>query len=327
MSEYIHEIVLQEYIIENISSLNLTIEFGARKYCNITAVKINTDKTFWDLEGKLDNGIWIPIEVEWISHNFLEHKHHKSKDYKKFLEKKGVLITLRKNKEIDKVQQISILDNISEKQFKKNFKTWFKGKSGDYVDKTINNYITGNYNRKIPRILLYPLSKDANKNYFPSGDDIYKKESNSPSLLGFKEKGYINNVFIRDLQPNDICVFIYNTGSKMERALFKQNISEKNIVIHRLVCYKVKSIIINRQENKTFVDDYYWPDEINEQVTRYPYVCEIEDKPFILKKNFILPYYDLFSDTTWEDFRSCMLHKEYREISPLDFSIFISGLK
>lgn len=325
MSEYVHEIVLQEYICDKISSMNLSVRYKASEQYNIVSAKFNSDKTFWDLEGKLENGIWIPIEVEWISDNFLFHGHHKSKDFSKFISSNGVLLTLRRSREIEKVQQISILDNFSEKELKDDFKRWFKAKSNDYIDKTLDNYLTGNYNRKTPRILLYPLSKAAEMNYFSNGF-IYKKHNAGPTLLGFKEAGFNKNIFIRDIQPNDICIFLYNNGIQMPREQFIDEIKNKKIRIHRLAGYKIKSRIIDRREKSGFIDINYWPDEIKDSVLRYPYVCIVEDEPFLMKKNLTFPYVDLFTETTWESFRSCMLHKEYREISALDFSIFISSI-
>ena len=325
MSEYIHEVVLQEYIIENIIDMNLTVKYRINEQYNIISAKFNPEKTFWDLEGQLENGLWIPIEVEWISDNFLLHKHHKSKDFEKFNKMNGVLLTLRKSREIEHVQQISILENLSERQFKEDFKRWFKFKSNDYIDKTLDNYLVGNYQRKMPRILLYPLSKEAEMNYF-SDEAIYQKNPDSPCLLGFKEAGYNKNLFIRDIQPNDICIFLHNNGAKMKRNIFIEKVKQKNIVVFRLAGYRVTSKIIHRTETTNFIDQYYWPDEIKDETLRYPYVCTIEEKPFILKKEFSFPFSPLFSEVTWESFRSCMLHKEYREISATDFSVFISAL-
>lgn len=123
MSQYIHEIVLQEYIIENIESLELTVQ-----YKNVSRMKLitarpnlNPNETFWDLEGKLENGIWIPIEVEWISSNFFLHKHHKKPSFRKFKENDGTIIVLRRNQEIPHIQQISLLDNRTEAWFKQDF--------------------------------------------------------------------------------------------------------------------------------------------------------------------------------------------------------------
>lgn len=325
MSEYVHEVVLQEYICEKISSMNLSVKYKTSEQYNIISARSNLDNTFWDLEGQLESGIWIPIEVEWISNNFLSHGHHKSKDFAKFISLNGVLLTLRKNRELERVQQISILDNLSEKAFKDDFKKWFKAKSNDYIDKTLDNYLIGNYSRKTPRILLYPLSKVAEINYFSNGS-IYKKDNTGPSLLGFKEAGFNKNVFIRDIRPNDICIFLYNNGAKMPRNKFIHEIKNKNIAVHRLAGYKIKSRIIDRRERPGFIDINYWPDEIKDNVLRYPYVCIVEDEPFLMKNNLTFPYSDLFTETTWESFRSCMLHKEYREISALDFSIFISSI-
>ena len=325
MSEYVHEVVLQEYICEKISGMNLSVKYKTYEQYKIISAKINSKNTFWDLEGKLENGIWIPIEVEWISSNFLSHRHHKSKDFEKFNKLNGVLLTLRKSSEIEGIQQIAILDSLPEKQFKDDFKRWFKTKSNEYIDKTLDNYLTGNYYRKTPRILLYPLSKDADKNYFSSGT-IYKKDISNPCLLGFKDAGFNRNVFIRDIQPNDICVFLFNNGVKMPRNKFIQECKKKNVIIHRLAVYRIKSKLIDRRKNMNFIDENYWPDEIRDNVLRYPYVCTIQDEPFLMKNNLIFPYNDLFSQTTWESFRSCMLHKEYREISSLDFTIFISSL-
>lgn len=325
MSEYIHEIILHDYIIEKIADMNLSVKYNKSEQYNLVSAKLNIQKTFWDLEGKLENGVWIPIEVEWISDNFISHGHKKSKDFDKFIKRNGILLTLRKSKEIEKVQQISILENVPEKQFKNDFKRWFKPKSNEYIDKTLDNYLIGNYERKIPRILLYPLSKAADNNYFSSGS-IYKKDSSNPCLLGFKEAAYNANVFIRDIRPNDICLFIYNSGSKVPRNRFIEKIKNSEITVHRLIGFKINSKIIDRREKSDLLDDFYWPDEIKDKVLRYPYVCKVEAEPFISKSNFSFPYINLFTESTWESFRSCMLHKVYREISAMDFSLFLSSL-
>ncbi|MBQ8390129.1 MAG: hypothetical protein IJX52_04045, partial [Oscillibacter sp.] len=77
MSEYIHEIVLQEFLVENIASLDLTVQYKSSLRMKLIEAKFNKSGTFWDLSGKLEDGTWIPIEVEWISSNFVVHKHHR----------------------------------------------------------------------------------------------------------------------------------------------------------------------------------------------------------------------------------------------------------
>lgn len=106
MSEYIHEIVLQDYVREKIADMNFSVIYQSKARCTIVAARRNTEKTFWDLEGKLENDVWIPIEVEWISDNFKSHNHHRSKDFEKFCHLNGVLLTLRRSLEIEGVQQI-----------------------------------------------------------------------------------------------------------------------------------------------------------------------------------------------------------------------------
>ena len=97
-------------------------------------------------------------------------------------------------------------------------------------------------------------------------------------------------------------------------------------MLHRVAGYRIKSKIFDRREKKDFIDSYYWPDEIKDQVLRYPYICIVEKEPFLVKEGVNFPYVKLFSEATWESFRSCMLHKEYREISSLDFLNFVSLL-
>ena len=70
MSEYIHEIVLQEYIIEKISHLNLSVSYKGLSRMKLVDAMFNNTGTFWDLSGKLENGDWIPIEVEWTTKIF-----------------------------------------------------------------------------------------------------------------------------------------------------------------------------------------------------------------------------------------------------------------
>ena len=183
MSEYIHEIVLQEYIVENIAELDLTVQYKRQSRMKIVSAEFNRSGGFWDLNGKLEDGTQIPIEVEWITSNFITHKHHKSPTYRSFLDQNGILLVLRKSKELPGIQQLSIFDCQPEAQFKKLFKAWFKAKASDYVDQTLNTFMVGKYKREIPRIILYPLSKNARKNYFPNGN-LYCKTPDSPSVEG-----------------------------------------------------------------------------------------------------------------------------------------------
>ena len=216
MSQYIHEIVLQKFIIDNTDALDLIVNYNNSSE-KIIDVHFNKTGTFWDLEGKLENGFWIPIEVEWITHNFYTHKHDRNTDFDKFIKDKGVLLVLRKNKQIPKVQQLSLLDNMTETQFNKLFKKWFKNHADEFIDDTLKDYMVGKYKRNVPRVILYPLSQNARKNYFSNGE-LYRKKEIDPAVLGFKEKGYTKNPFIRDLQPNDVCLFLDANGSRGKRS-------------------------------------------------------------------------------------------------------------
>lgn len=325
MSEYIHEIVLQEFIIENINSLDITVQYKKLSRMKVVAARKNMNGTFWDIEGELENGIWIPIEVEWISSNFIAHKHHTNSNFKRFRDENGVLLVLRRNKEIYDVQQISIFDNIAEAQFKKRFLSWFKGKTTEYVDETLKTYTIGAYKRDIPRIILYPLSQKAWKNYFKQ-DDLYKKHASDPAIIGFKPTGYDKNIFIKDLQPGDVCLFIASDGKRCKRSEFIDKIKNKELKIHKLAGYKIKQRIQDKRSTSIAIDDEYWPDEILERKIIYPYICEVEDKPFIDKADVDFPFIKRFSDNTWEAFRSCIQYGEYRELSSLDFTDFISNL-
>lgn len=71
------------------------------------------------MNAELENGIWIPLEVEWISTDFEQHGHPQSPDFQKFLSGSGVLLVLRRNQEIARVQQVSIFESMAEGQFKK----------------------------------------------------------------------------------------------------------------------------------------------------------------------------------------------------------------
>ena len=73
MSEYIHEVVLQEYIIEKMAQLNLSVTYKGYSRMRLVDAKPNHTGTFWDLLGKLENDVWIPIEVEWTTKNFTRH--------------------------------------------------------------------------------------------------------------------------------------------------------------------------------------------------------------------------------------------------------------
>lgn len=325
MSEYIHEVVLQDYIIENIIYLNLTVQFGGFSRMKLVEALSNSTKTFWDLSGKLEDGSWIPIEVEWTTSNFIQHKHNQSADFQKFISGNGVLLVLRKTKELPNIQQISILDSLSEAQFKKEFKAWFKKKSSEYIDKTLKMYMVGAYKRELPRIILYPLSKYARENYFPNGM-LYRKNNVGPALIGFKPAGHKKNVFIRDLQPDDVILFIASDGTRCKRADFIDRIKSGRLKVDRLVGYRIRQGITNKCANNLGIDMEYWPDEIRMHQMIYQYICVLEDHPFIDKTDIAFPFLKAYSDSTWEAFRSCIQYGEYREISPLDFTLFVSSL-
>lgn len=324
MSEYIHEIVLQDYIVENIPYLNLFVQSDS--FCRLKLIEAspNNTGTFWDLSGKLENGDWIPIEVEWTTNNFIKHKHDKNPNFNKFKNENGILLVLRKTKELPKIQQISIFDSISESQFKKEFKTWFKKKSSEYVDRTLKTYMIGEYKRELPRIILYPLSKHAHKNYFPN-NSFYRKNDTGPHLIGFKQAAYKKNVFISDLQPNDIILFIASDGTRCKHNEFIRKIKSGKLNIDRLVGYKVKHKIFDKGTYNSKIDMEYWPDEIKSNKMIYQYICPIEEQPFITKTNILFPFINAYTDSTWEAFRGCIQYGEYHEISPLDFTIFVSN--
>ena len=325
MSEYIHEIVLQEYIIENIEMLELTVQYKNISREKIIDARSNKTGTFWDLEGKLENGVWIPIEVEWITHNFYAHKHDKNKNYEQFLKKNGILLVLRKNKETPNMQQLSILENLTEALFKNHFKKWFKNRADEFTDETLKDYMVGKYKRHIPRVIIYPLSKNASNNYFPDYE-LYKKKIEDPFILGFKETGYKNNAFIRDLQPHDICLFIDANGSRCKRNEFIDKIKRDDLDLFRIAGYKISSKVIDKRAGNIDIDEFYWPDEIKKSELIYPYICRLEERPFIEKLDTSFPFIAGYSDDTWEAFRSCIQYGEYREISSLDFLLLISNL-
>lgn len=325
MSEYIHEIVLQEFIVENISALNLNIQYKNISRMKLVKARINQDGTFWDLEGLLENGIWIPIEVEWITHNFYAHKHHLDQNYHRFLNKYGILLVLRRSKETPQIQQLSILDNQTEAQFKQRFKKWFKSKSNEYIDKTLESFSVGSFKRDLPRIILYPLSQFASCNYFSDGT-LYRKTPTSPAVIGFKETGYVNNSFIRDLRENDICLFVASDGTRCKRAQFIEKIRKQELPLSRICGYKIKRKILQKQDNTCDLDIFYWPDEIKSQKLIYPHFCLLDDSPFMEKTNLQFPFIQSYSEDTWKAFRSCIQYGEYREISPLEFALFISNL-
>lgn len=323
MSEYIHEIVLQDFIIENISRLNLFIYFKGFTRMKLVDAVFNRAGTFWDLSGKLENGDWIPVEVEWSSKNFSTHGHCRNPDFGRFQRENGVLLVLRKTEEFPNVQQVSIFDSLSESQFKKEFKQWFKKKSSEYVDKTLRTYMVGAYKREIPRIILYPLSRKARNNYFPN-NAFYRKNNAGPCLIGFKPAGYEKNAFIRDLQPNDVILFIAADGLRCNRKAFISKIKSGGLHLDRLAGYKIKQGITDKRAGG--IDAEYWPDEIKARKMIYQYICTIEEQPFLTKGNLAFPFPAAYSDSTWEAFRSCIQYGEYREISPLDFTLFLSCL-
>lgn len=325
MSEYIHEIVLQEFIIENVDILDLYIQYKNISRMKLVKVRFNQSGTFWDLEGLLENGIWIPVEVEWITNNFYSHKHHLNQNYQRFLNDNGILLVLRRNKDTPNIQQLTIFDNHTEAQFKQQFKKWFKAKSNEYIDKTLDNFTVGSFKRDIPRIILYPLSRFASQNYFSDGV-LYRKSPTSSAVIGFKEAGYANNPFIRDLKENDICLFIESDGKRCKREQFIEKIRKQQLPLSRICGYKIKRKIAQKHGNVCGIDTIYWPDEIKSQKLIYPYFCLLNDIPFLEKTDMQFPFIQSFSENTWEAFRSCIQYGEYREISPLDFSLLLSNL-
>ncbi len=324
MSQYIHEIVLQEFIIENIALLDLNIRYGNTHHKLLDA-RFNKAGTFWDLDGKLDNGVWIPIEVEWASENFINHKHRHSDSFKAFKKKKGVLVVVRKNKELEDVAQYSILDTIPQSKFRILFSNWFKKKSKDYSDSTLSDFLVGNYTRKLPRILVIPVSKNASKNYF-SIEPLYRKKPENPLLLGFKENGYVNNEFVPDIQPGDICLFLESNGQRCTKPLFIQKVKNKQIVIKRLVAFQIKSKLFYKSNSQYRVDDLYWPDEISKKKVIYPHRCKIADHPFIKAENTLMPFIENYTNDKWESIRSCIQYGRYIEISSNDFVALVSNL-
>ena len=97
-------------------------------------------------------------------------------------------------------------------------------------------------------------------------------------------------------------------------------------MLNRLCGYKIKSQIVDKRNTDCGLDAEYWPDEIKSSELIYPYICILEDKPFMEKTNVVFPYIQNYSENTWEAIRSCIQYGEYREISSLDFSLLISNL-
>ena len=326
MSEYIHEIVLQDYFLENIEELNIQVQYGKTSKYVVKNVTFNRSGTFWDINGILSNGVQIPIEIEWISSNFVLHRHDKSKDILNFRKNNGVLVVLRKNREIENIQQVSILESLTESKFIKHFKNWYKNKYEKYIDITLKDYLVGEYARNIPRIILYPISLNARKNYFKN-KVLYKKHPHNPNILGFTENGY-KNVFIKDIKPNDICLFIDAKGKRCTRSKFITEIKNENIELYQLTAYRMSGSIKDRRTEKLEfdMDDLYWHDEIKNNEMIYPYVCLLEEYPFFNITEKKLPFIKEFNDDKWELIRSCIQYGEYKEMSALDFTYLISNL-
>jgi len=217
------------------------------------------------------------------------------------------------------------LENIPETKFKSMFIKWFKNKAEDYASLTLEDFFIGKYKRDIPRVLLYPVSKKAKNNYFTQ-EPLYRKKPTDPLVLGFKENAFNNNVFIRDIEPNDICLFIDADATRTKRSDFINNIKFGKLSLNRLVAFKITSSLYEKTKS-TIIDKLYWKDEIAAGKVIYPYFCTLENKPFIDITNKTLPYIDKFTDEKWEALRSCIQYGEYKEISALDFTILISNIK
>ena len=145
-------------------------------------------------------------------------------------------------------------------------------------------------------------------------------------MIGFKPSGYDKNAFIRDLQPNDICLFLASDGKRGTRQEFKNRIYAQKLPLYRLTGYRIKQKITDKCTACIGIDREYWPDEIKSHQMIYTYICVIEDQPFFNRMDAAFPFVENFSDSTWEAFRSCIQYGEYREISPLDFTSLISRL-
>lgn len=328
MSLYIPEKALQDFIIDNITALDLNIKYRTT-YHKLIEARLNGSGGFWDLEGKLENGLWIPIEVEWKSDNFLSHKHYVAPSFNAFIEKKGILLVLRKSREIPNIHQYGILDTIPESKFKALFVPWYRVKYKEYVDKTLDNYFVGKYTRSLHRILVIPVSSNARKNYF-SMEPLYRKKPIDPLALGFKENGYKNNEFVKDIQPGDICLFIESDGNRTPRKTFIEKIRKQQLPIKKLVAFQIESKLYDvRKEGNRLnkLDKLYWPDEIKKGDLIYPYRCKLASKPFLKVENSLMPFIKDFSEEKWESFRSCIQYGSYFEMTSNDFVSLISNLK
>lgn len=321
-----HEIILQKFIYENIKSLNMTINID-RSFHKIIDAKLNpNNKYFWDLIGKLDNGTWIPIEVEWESKNFKEHKHLDNINIGKFKREHGVVVVLRKSQEISGITQISIFDNNNESKIIKLFKDWFVKSSPQLFDETINEYITGKYTRTIPRIIINSFGLEARNNYI-GGDKIYKPKKNTPALMGFKENAYNNNKFVQDLKSGDIILFINctNTPRGDKKSDFINKVKNGQIKINYFRCYRIISSVWDAREiNKFNTSQLWWKDEIKKKKIIYPYRCECEEKHFFDIQNVKFPYIKTYTEDIWIKFFGCLYWQERHELSPLFFTMLIS---
>jgi len=139
--EWIPERVLQKYVQKNKE------KFAKHFDGTITSVIWNNDR-YPDLTFVIDGNIEIPVEVEWKTSNFIQHKHPPEV----LLEGDGLLIVGKIEPECDvgKIKQVELS--------LEDFEKWFKRNSGWLVKETTKGLHEIDKKRTIPKLWFTYLS-------------------------------------------------------------------------------------------------------------------------------------------------------------------------
>lgn len=184
MEKWLKERILHRYIIENYKKYH-------HNGLKIIQVKDNKDQ-FPDLFCILENGKEVPVEIEWQSSNFVQHRH----DINYLKENHGFLFVCLKDQDLgyDVPQYLIKTDD---------FEKWFSDHSVEIVKDTLKEYKTeSRVQRAFPKLWFTYLSLKA-------GGSEHFKISLQRGVRGVQEKysPYVINQ-ISSIQAGDIIAFI-----------------------------------------------------------------------------------------------------------------------
>lgn len=183
--EWIPERVLQRYVKENKEKFD--------KYFNgtISEVILNND-IYPDLYFIIDGKKQVPVEVEWKTSNFLQHKHPPEV----LIENNGMLFVckIEKNCDVGKIKQVEIkLDD---------FEKWFEKNSLTLARETTENLKKLDSKRTIPKLWFTYLS-------FKGGGVTHFETALKHQVWGI-QKNYnpTTDNQIKGIRKGDLVVFI-----------------------------------------------------------------------------------------------------------------------